>query len=66
MHDEGARVASDTRKGLAALSRLENAYRRRAEPEAQAPEEATLDSIYASDRERRARRRKAFAERNLD
>jgi hypothetical protein len=64
---EGARVASDTRKGLAALSRLENAYRRRAEPEAPAPEEATIESITAeSDRERRARRRQAFAERNLD
>jgi len=64
---EGARVASDTRKGLAALSRLENAYRRRAEPEASAPEEATIETIKTeSDRERRARRRQAFAERNLD
>jgi hypothetical protein len=64
---EGARVASDTRKGLAALSRLENAYRRRAEPEASAPEEATIESINAaSERERRAKRRQAFAERNLD
>ena len=64
---EGARVASDTRKGLAALSRLENAYRRRAEPEAPAPEEATIESITTeSERERRARRRQAFAERNLD
>jgi hypothetical protein len=64
--EEGARVASDTRKGLAALSRLENAYRKRAEPEAQAPEEATISSIQASAREKRARRRQAFAERNLD
>lgn len=64
---EGARVASDTRKGLAALSRLENAYRKRAEPEvAPAPEEATISSIQASEREKRARRRQAFAERNLD
>jgi hypothetical protein len=63
---EGARVASDTRKGLAALSRLENAYRKRAEPEAQAPEEATISSIQASEREKRAKRRQAFAERNLD
>jgi GGDEF domain-containing protein len=64
---EGARVASDTRKGLAALSRLENAYRRRAEPEAPAPEEATIESIKTeTERERRARRRQAFAERNLD
>jgi hypothetical protein len=65
---EGARVASDTRKGLGALSRLENAYRRRAEPEAPpAPEEATISSINAaSERERRAKRRQAFAERNLD
>jgi hypothetical protein len=64
---EGARVASDTRKGLAALSRLENAYRRRAEPEAPTPEEATIESIKTeSERERRARRRQAFAERNLD
>ncbi len=60
---EGARVASDTRKGLAALSRLENAYRRRAEPAASAPEEATMTSINASDRQKRARRRQAFAER---
>jgi hypothetical protein len=64
---EGARVASDTRKGLAALSRLENAYRKRSEPEAPAaPEEATISSIQASEREKRARRRQAFAERNLD
>ncbi len=64
---EGARVASDTRKGLAALSRLENAYRRRNSPEAPAPEEATIESIKTeSDRTRRARRRQTFAERNLD
>ena len=64
---EGARVASDTRKGLAALSRLENAYRRRVEPEAPTPEEATISSMNAaSERERRARRRQAFTERNLD
>jgi hypothetical protein len=30
---EGARVASDTRKGLAALSRVESAFRRRSQPE---------------------------------
>jgi hypothetical protein len=63
---EGARVASDTRKGLAALSRLENAYRKRAELDVAGPEEATLNSIQASEREKRARRRQAFAERNLD
>ncbi len=64
---EGARVASDTRKGLAALSRLENAYRRRVEPEAPTPEEATISSMNAaSERERRTRRRQAFTERNLD
>jgi hypothetical protein len=67
LNGEGARVASDTRKGLAALSRLENAYRRRAEPEAPAPEEATIETIKTeTERERRARRRQAFAERNLD
>jgi hypothetical protein len=64
---EGARVASDTRKGLAALSRLENAYRKRSEPEAPAaPEEATISSIKASERERRAKRRQAFAEGDPD
>jgi hypothetical protein len=31
---EGARVASDTRKGLAALSRVEAAFRKRTQPEA--------------------------------
>ena len=36
---EGARVASDTRKGLAALSRVEAAFRKRMAPEAvQAPQ----------------------------
>ncbi|HLG12229.1 MAG TPA: hypothetical protein VI876_10775 [Dehalococcoidia bacterium] len=63
---EGARVASDTRKGLAALSRLENAYRKRAEPDVAGPEEATINSIQASEREKRARRRQAFAEREVD
>lgn len=57
---EGARVASDTRKGLAALSRLELAYRRRAEASSQIYDgEATASEL--SDRERRARRRQAFA-----
>ena len=65
-NEEGARVASDTRKGLAALSRLENAYRKRAETGAPTPEEATISSIAASEREKRARRRQAFAEREVD
>jgi hypothetical protein len=61
---EGERVASDTRKGLAALSRLENAFRKRTNPEAQAQEVTTATS---ANRERsvRARRRQAFASRNL-
>ena len=62
---EGARVASDTRKGLVALSRLEAAYRQRAEAENQAQElttvNADLSNADPSDRTRRARRRKAFA-----
>jgi hypothetical protein len=32
-HHEGARVASDTRKGLVTLSRLENAFKKRLSPE---------------------------------
>ena len=35
---EGARVASDTRKGLAALSRVEAAFRKRTQPEPEADE----------------------------
>jgi hypothetical protein len=62
---EGARVASDTRKGLAALSRLENAYRTRNEAVVLG-QEATTVSAALSDRERRARRRQAFATRGLD
>ncbi|HEX5141860.1 MAG TPA: hypothetical protein VFX19_13020 [Dehalococcoidia bacterium] len=62
---EGARVASDTRKGLAALSRLENAYRKRVDSDAHAPEVTTANADL-SDRERRARRRQAFASRGLD
>jgi len=41
---EGARVASDTRKGLAALSRVELAFRRRIIPEATPAETADEDS----------------------
>lgn len=62
---EGARVASDTRKGLAVLSRLEAAYRQRVAPENQAQEVTTVNAELG-DRHRRARRRQAFAERNLD
>jgi hypothetical protein len=62
---EGARVASDTRKGLAALSRLENAYRTRSEG-AVLGQEATTVTAALSDREKRARRRQAFASRGLD
>jgi hypothetical protein len=61
---EGARVASDTRKGLAALSRLEAAVRRRGERDL-FPQEAATVSAELSDRERRARRRQAFAASNL-
>jgi hypothetical protein len=62
---EGARVASDTRKGLAALSRLEVTFRRRAETDAQAQEVTTVNAEI-SDREQRARRRKAFASGGFD
>ena len=62
---EGARVASDTRKGLAALSRLENAYRTRSEG-AVLGQEATTVTAALSDREKRAKRRQAFAARGLD
>ena len=62
---EGERVASDTRKGLAALSRLENAFRKRNNPEAQAQEVTTATSA-RSERSMRARRRQAFAAQNLD
>lgn len=62
---EGARVASDTRKGLAALSRLENAYRTRSEGTVLG-QEATTVTAALSERERRARRRQAFATRGLD
>jgi hypothetical protein len=60
---EGERVASDTRKGLAALSRLEDAFRRRVSPEAPAPEEATI-SRRDTARHRR-RRQQVFANRDL-
>jgi hypothetical protein len=61
---EGARVASDTRKGLAALSRLEMAFRRRNEPEAQAQDITTARA--ESERERRARRRRDLAAGRVD
>ncbi|HWO73059.1 MAG TPA: hypothetical protein VNN21_05835 [Dehalococcoidia bacterium] len=61
---EGERVASDTRKGLAALSRLEDAYRRRAFPEASTPEEQTMSKLGTPGH--RARRRQIFADRDLD
>lgn len=63
---EGARVASDTRKGLVALSRLENIYRRRDESEAPTPESATISSIQTSNREKRAKQRRAFAVGDMD
>jgi hypothetical protein len=62
---EGARVASDTRKGLAALSRLEAAFRTRKEPQNQAQEVTTVEADL-SDRARRARRRQAFASGSFD
>ena len=61
---EGERVASDTRKGLAALSRLEDAFRRRVSPEAPAPEEATISRSDSANHRRR--RRQVFAYRDLD
>jgi hypothetical protein len=64
-HGEGARVASDTRKGLAALSGMEAAFRKRMEPENQAQEVTTVEADL-SDRARRARRRQAFASRGFD
>jgi len=62
---EGARVASDTRKGLAALSGMEAAFRKRTEPENQAQEVTTVEADLSS-RTRRARRRQAFASRSFD
>jgi hypothetical protein len=62
---EGARVASDTRKGLAALSRLENAYRTRSDASVLG-QEATTVTAALSEREKRARRRQAFASRDID
>jgi hypothetical protein len=62
---EGARVASDTRKGLVALSKLEAAYRQRTDPANQAQEVTTVERDL-SDRERRARRRQAFASGGFD
>jgi hypothetical protein len=66
---EGARVASDTRKGLAALSRVEAAYRKRnrldvsepePEPEAIVEEEPLRPTAAEVSRERvRARRARA-------
>ncbi len=61
---EGARVASDTRKGLAALSRLELAYRKRNETEAPAQDVTTARA--ESERERRARRRRDLAAGRVD
>ena len=61
---EGARVASDTRKGLAALSRLENAYRKRKEPEA--PTQDIKTARAEGERERRARRRRDLAAGRID
>ncbi len=63
---EGARVASDTRKGLVALSRLEAAYRQRTDRANQTQEVTTVeadlaDRVRESDKARRARRRQAFA-----
>jgi hypothetical protein len=68
---EGARVASDTRKGLVALSALEAAYRKRTDPVNRAQEVTTVEADLSerareSDRERRARRRQAFAARGFD
>jgi len=62
---EGARVASDTRKGLVALSRLEAAYRQRTDPANQAQEVTTVERDL-SERQRRARRRQAFASGGFD
>jgi hypothetical protein len=62
---EGARVASDTRKGLAALSGLEAAFRRRNDPQNQAQEVTTVERDL-SERARRARRRQAFATGGFD
>jgi len=62
---EGARVASDTRKGLAALSRLENAYRTRSDVAIHGQEASTVTAAL-SEREKRARRRQAFASRDID
>ena len=62
---EGARVASDTRKGLVALSKLEAAYRQRTDPANQAQEVTTVERDL-SDRERRARRRQAFTSGGFD
>jgi hypothetical protein len=62
---EGARVASDTRKGLAALSRLENAYRTRSDVAIHGQEASTVTAAL-SEREKRARRRQAFASRDSD
>jgi hypothetical protein len=70
-NDEGAKVASDTRKGLVALSRLEAAYRKRTDPANQAQEVTTVEADLAdrkreSERQRRARRRQAFAAGSFD
>jgi hypothetical protein len=62
---EGARVASDTRKGLAALSGLEAAFRKRTDPQNQAQEVTTVEADLSS-RARRARRRQAFASGSFD
>jgi hypothetical protein len=62
---EGARVASDTRKGLVALSKLEMAYRQRTDPANQAQEVTTVEADL-SDRARRAKRRQAFASGGFD
>ena len=68
---EGARVASDTRKGLVALSRLEAAYRKRTDPANRAQEVTTVEADLAegtreSERQRRARRRQTYAAGGFD
>ena len=44
---EGAKVASDTRKGLAALSRVEAAYRKRTHMDGPEPEPETVEETFA-------------------
>ena len=63
---EGARVASDTRKGLAALSRVEAAYRKRnrldvSEPEPEVAQEEPMQPTPAELSRERVRARRARA-----